>query len=289
MSTASLIVRNQQGEILYDTSKATYGLIKSGPVEYAGRWSKYNSIFTDLVYSFTVTNAISPIVFVVGTCGQPYQSKEGDNTVFYFAGPVAGLQVYCFDIMRPIFSGPALKTRDSSANFTFNSLQRPLAVRGVSTPPVPSGPWAPLPSSQVPTDPVSGFSGGSSFLAQEEYIDRGNPSLSVAGFRCYYYDFVADPTRTKTFAAYIPWGRGCFSLGNVNTGSSVFYVGSLAEGCGGVGSGLIRHTFWTAPETSYEGVSNQFRPGIYSLNVSPRPTSLYIDTAEYPYPFNPQL
>lgn len=289
MSKVALIVRGPSGNILYDTSKAIYGLIKSGPVEYAGRWSKYQSIFTDPMYSFRVTNAISPIVFTVGSCGRPYQSKEGNDTVFYFAGPVGGIRVYCFDLMRPIFKGPALKTRSETDSFTFNSSQMPLNIVGSNTPPPPTGPWSPPPSLQVPTNPVGGFYGGSWYHAQEEYVDRGNPGNSIAGFRCNYYDFVADPTRTKTFAAYLPWSRGCFQVGETNAASGRYSIYGEEEGCSGIGAGLIRHVFWTAPETTYTFINNQNRGGIYSLTVEPRPACMYIDTADYPYPFNPQL
>lgn len=283
MSKSALVVRDASGSMLYDTSKTIYGLIKSGPVEFAGKWNRYQSGMGDYIYAFRVTNAVSPVVFTVGTCGRPYQSKEGDDTVFYFSGPVSGLRVYCFDIMRPIFTGPALKTRDESSNFTFNSLQRPLNVKGTTVCPPPTGPWAPPPSAQVPTTPV-GIQGGSSYHAQAQII-----SQMIAGFRAYYYDALIDPTRQKVFAAHIPWSRGCWILGDVNEGSGSYYIQGGDEGCSGIGGGFIRHIFWGAPETTYTSVDVRNRPGMYSLTVDPRPACMYIDTAEYPYPFNPQL
>lgn len=139
---AALIVRKPNNSILYDTSKAAYGLIKAGPVVAAGQWNRLDpnkgnkpSYFADDIYKFEVENAVSPIVFVYGKSGKPFQSMEGNKQVFYFAGPVSGIQVYCFDLMRPIFTGPALKTRGEDGGLTFNSLQFPLNVKGTSTPP----------------------------------------------------------------------------------------------------------------------------------------------------------
>lgn len=269
MNIAALIARTENGEVLYDTSKSIFGLIKSGPVEYHGRWRRYQSIFYDNIYKFTVEGAISPLVFTVGDCGKPIQSKEGNTYVFYFLGPESfNIKVYCFDVMAPIFSGPALKTRNSAGEFTFNSLQRPLNIIGTNIPPPPSGPW----SDKVPVAPLSG---GSAYVAQ--YI--ANP---LAGWGAYGYSVALDPN--IEYAAHIPWARGCFSA--FPAGGNQTYMGGMSEGCSGYKGG-IRHVFYAAPETSYEPVHSTFPTGVYSLVYGPRPSCSYINTAEYPYPFNP--
>lgn len=278
MSKVALIVRDASGEVLYDTSKSVYGLIKSGPVVYHGLWLRQQGAianrFSDMIYKFTVDNAVSPIVFTVGDCGKPIESKEGDTHVFYFVGPVQNIKVYCFDVMRPIFNGAALKTRSEDSEFTFNSLQRPLNVIGSGEPLAPSGPWS-------DKNPVNPFIGGGNYLAQAASV-RPTP---IAGWYAWYRDTPLTPN--VEYAAHIPWSRGCFSV----TYTGLYddrYASGHAEGCSGRIGG-IRHLFWGAPETTYTSVYSTTPVGCYSLTVAPRPSCSYIDTAEYPYPFNPQL
>ncbi|AEK81714.1 Hypothetical protein PFL_6271 [Pseudomonas protegens Pf-5] len=271
----ALIVRKESEEILYDTSKSVYGLVKSGPVEYHGIWRKLHpaggpSPYYDNIYKFTVENCVNPIVYVTGTCGKPFASKEGTSSVFYFAGPVEGIKVYCFDVMAPIFKGPALKTRDENGGFTFNSLQRPLNIIGTSTPPPPSPPY--------PNGRVAPFLGGYQVLVLDQ------PLLpSRAGFRGYFYTVPLNPA--KTYAANIPWSRGCWLASQLGR-DEVWQTGSQ-EGCSG-DTGSITHSFWTSPETTHGTVHSTTPTGWFSLTVNPRPQCTYIDVSEYPYPFNPQ-
>lgn len=274
--TVALVVRSEQGEVLYNTSKSVYGLVKSGGVEYVGTWLRYASGFRDHIYKFTVRNGISPILFVVGDSGKPYQSKEGNDQVFYFAGPVSGIKVYCFDLMAPIFIGSALKTRDEEGKFTFNSLQRPLNIIGSSIAPPPSGPW----SDKVPVAP---FVGGSAYPAVNQTVV---PGQSIAGWRAYVYRRALNPA--VEYAAYIPWARGCFSCSVPPGTDATPYMSGAAEGCSGYLGG-ITHSFWAAPETSHKSVFSATPTGVYSLVSGPRPLCTYIDTSQYPFPFDPAL
>jgi len=38
---AELIVKKEDGSLLFDTDKISYGLIKSGHLAYAGNWNRY--------------------------------------------------------------------------------------------------------------------------------------------------------------------------------------------------------------------------------------------------------
>nr|BFD43162.1 hypothetical protein FFPRI1PSEUD_46610 [Pseudomonas sp. FFPRI_1] len=274
MNTA-LIARDESGNVLYDTSKSIYGLIKSGPVEYAGTWRRFQpsgavSVYYDNIYKFEVEGAISPLVFVTGASNKPFQSKEGSKTVFYFAGQVDGIKVYCFDVMRPIFTGPALKTRKDDGRFTFNSLQQPLNVIGASTPPAPAS----FPNgTQVP------FSGGSIGVLISQ------PTGSTLGGVLWAY-YTVNLDASKTYAAHIPWDRGCGFVSQL--GSDTVFRGAVHEGCYGQ-QGSIVHCMWNSPETTYAGVHSTTPQGFTSLLADRRPSCSYIDTAEYPYPFNPQL
>ncbi len=280
MGATALIVRDNSGSILYDTSKAIYGLIKSGPVEFIGSWNKLSpnggySVYTDFIYKFEVEGALSPILFTNGACAKPVQSREGNKSVFYFAGPVANLKVYCFDIMRPILSGPALKTRAESGRFTFNSLQWPLNVIGTTVPP---------PSTGVGADGrLNPFTGGRQFLISDEIFPNRQAASAGAEFRV-----SLDPS--KNYAAYIPWSRSVeWVLWDPGTGWTNPAVRSSAEeGCCG-GLGYVAHYMWTTPENTYDRVDVRTRPGFFNILNDRRPRSAYIDVAEYPYPFNPQL
>lgn len=274
MNTA-LIVRDESGNVLYDTSKSIYGLIKSGPVTYHGRWQRFQSggagsVYYDNIYKFEVEGAVSPLVFVTGASNKPFQSKEGNKTVFYFAGQVDGIKVYCFDIMRPIFTGPALKTRKEDGGFTFNSLQRPLNVVGTSTPPGPV---------TFPNGMQTPFSGGSvAVLIPQPTGSR------LGGVLWAYYTVNLNPS--KTYAAHIPWDRGCGFVSQL--GSDTVFRGAVHEGCYGQ-QGSIVHCMWNSPETTYDGVHSTTPQGFMALLSNRMPSCSYIDTAEYPYPFNPQL
>ncbi|MFS1292008.1 hypothetical protein ACLRDI_30310 [Pseudomonas piscis] len=279
MATAALIARNPDGSILYDTSKSIYGLIKSGPVEFAEAWRRIQPaggphIYYDNIYKFVVKNAISPIVFVTGACNQPIISKEGDSTVFYFAGQVADIKVYCFDLMAPIFTGPALKTRAKDGSFTFNSLQQPLNIIGTSTAPPPpqaEDQWGtPFGRAGYYRVVVPQYNVGGSYLG-------GYPE----------YGFIYQLNPSKTYAAYIPWSRGCFFQNQLPVGQDIMR-GGLHEGCYGL-EGMVVHNMWTSPESTYGKINGYpgTPQGTWGTATDRIPQCPYIDISEYQYPFDP--
>ncbi|MCU7645677.1 hypothetical protein [Pseudomonas piscis] len=278
MTKAALIVRKPDGTILYDTSKSIYGLIKSGPVEFDTIWRRLQPsggphIYYDNIYKFVVKNALSPIVFVVGACNQPVMSKEGSDTVFYFAGQVADIKVYCFDLMAPIFTGPALKTRAEDGVFTFNSLQHPMNIIGTSIAPPPT---------MGPSQFGNPFAGGNRRLIVPQYLGGSY----LGGYYEYYVEIFLDGS--KTYASHIPWSRGCVFQGQLPAPDTDIYRGSLHEGCYGMAGGIV-HNLWTSPETTYGNIRGGpgVQQGVTNLQVEPRPQCSYIDVSEYPYPFDP--
>lgn len=270
--SAGLIVKKESGEVLYDTRLITYGLVKSGPVTALGlAWRRVQpsgaaSYFYDYVYSFRVPNAISPIVFVTGASSKPWPSREGNDVVFYFTGAVSSIKVYCFDEMQNIYSGAGLRTRTDDNGVTFNSLQYPLNVLGSSTPPPPA------------------VFGGGRYYAYNGvgYFEKVIIQPTAQGF----YAECGLPIKLNantTYAAYTPWSRGLI-FGSQSTGAGVWHNTS-SEGCYG-GVGEIVHVF-AADGMGTSDSQNGYGIGVRSPPASDRqPTCSYIDTAQYPYPFN---
>ena len=147
--------------------------------------------------------------------------------------------------MAPIFTGPTLKTRAEDGTFTFNSLQWPLNVIGTSISTPPTGPWS-------GTVPVGVFAGGTTYV-----VIAQPTSSTLGGFSGWFWARALDPQ--KTYAAHIPWIRGCWSTGQLN--SDTIYRGSLHEGCYGQ-TGSIVHCFWKSPETTYGSVHSTTPQGI---------------------------
>lgn len=153
--SAGLKVYKENGQLLFDTEKITYGLLKSGYLSFQVNWprlyhrsaqlppnegSSYaESSITDAVHGFSVTGAVAPIVFITGSgisCGS---SKSGDTTTFYFIGASPSTKFYYFDTMRNTLNGAGLKCYDESGVLTFNSLQYPLnIVARINAPPPPT-------------------------------------------------------------------------------------------------------------------------------------------------------
>lgn len=271
--SAGLIVKKEDGETLYDTRLITYGLVKSGPVTSLGLAWRRNlpsglpGGTYDYVYSFRVPNAIAPIVFVTGASSKPWPSREGTDIVFYFTGLVGGIKVYCFDEMQNIYTGAGLRARNETDLVTFNSLQYPLNVIGVSTP------------------PVAVAVGGGRYYAYNGagYFERPVIAPPDQGF----YVECTLPVNLDaaiTYAAYIPWSRSLL-YGQATANGGRIYYNTSNEGCYG-SAGAVNHTFAAdGMGTSDFVVGAMF--GVRSPPASDRqPTCSYIDTSQYPYPFN---
>ncbi|BBH46891.1 hypothetical protein [Pseudomonas sp. KU43P] len=153
--SAGLKVFKDNGTLLFDTEKITYGLLKSGYLSFQLNWPRLDhrsaqlppnegssfaeSSIADPIHGFSVTGAVAPIVFITGSgisCGS---SKSGDTTIFYFIGASPSTKFYYFDTMRNNLNGAGLKCYDESGALTFNSLQRPLdIVTVIQAPPPPT-------------------------------------------------------------------------------------------------------------------------------------------------------
>ncbi|MNZ88696.1 hypothetical protein D3C78_1075940 [compost metagenome] len=154
--SAGLKVYRENGQLLFDTEKITYGLLKSGYLSFQLNWPRLDhrsaqlppnegsswmeSSFADAIHGFSVTGAVAPIVFITGTgisCGS---SKSGDTTTFYFIGASPSTKFYYFDTMRNTLNGAGLKCYDETGALTFNSLQYPLNIVDTISAPAPPAP-----------------------------------------------------------------------------------------------------------------------------------------------------
>jgi hypothetical protein len=153
--SAGLKVYKENGQLLFDTEKISYGLLKSGYLTLQVNWPRLShrsaqlppnegssyaeSLITDAIHGFSVTGAMAPIVFINGSgisCGS---SRSGDTTTFYYIGASPSTKFYYFDTMRSTLNGAGLKCYDEDGVLTFNSLQRPLnIVTTIQAPPPPT-------------------------------------------------------------------------------------------------------------------------------------------------------
>lgn len=286
--TAKLVVKKESGELLFDTSKICYGLVKSGTFTYMERWqrkylrgfdldpnkgSSWEDSFRagDDMYGFSLSQAVSPIVFIVGRGCFNGSALVGSDMYFYYSGANASTKFYCFDLMRnDIPGGPYLKTFNEAGEITFNSLQVPLNVIASMGAPAPTG-----------TDRYGrryGYAGG-----RWELVRRQTANVDSQA-----HHLIDIPLSAGVeYAACLPWSRAANAfLGNALTGVDGIVYG-MSEGAFGR-SGGISFMFAPAGVTTQAGTpSNQYSlPGSFEgFPVDRSPTALVINTANYPFPY----
>ncbi|WP_223464834.1 hypothetical protein [Pseudomonas sp. GL-RE-26] len=284
-----LIVRKADGSLLFDTSRITYGLVKSGYLAYSSSWTRRTIASAQLdpndganwtastqvndparydqMWSFTVTNARSPIVFIVGSGVLNGSTTSGTSITFHYSNASADTKFYCFDLMADIFAGsPYLKTYNSAGVLTFNSLQPPLNIAGVYTPPPPTAP--------------TGVYGAQAAYTGGYPLSRTNTNDNYTVKRDYRFDVAL--TAGVEYAVFLPWSRGGACNDTQPAAPCMYGVGEGAFGrVGGISFmfgafGGTTITIGTAP-----------RPGgWYNIPTDRYPTALYIITTSLPFPFN---
>lgn len=285
--SAGLIARNINNELLFDTRSISYGLVKSGTLTYVENWKRLRlrginvdpnigSSWVDRPvgddqWGFTVSNTISPIVFLVGKGVVTGVKVVDSNTkTFLFACANQDTKYYCFDLMRDdSIIGPGLKTRDINGNVTFNSRQVPLNVISAIQAPT----YGPLDSYGRP---ILTYIGG-----RNELIAHNGPT--TPGITHCVVDIPLDAG--SEYAAFLPWNRSCGIISDVS-GHSGWDIYGVSEGAygrtGGISfmfgpPGRTTQDQWTQTRQSY--ISYHLLPVIY-------PTALVIRTNNLPFPFN---
>ncbi len=294
---AKLTVRKDNGEILFDTDKITYGLVKSGNMQLIQSWSRQTlkSVHLDptnganwnrstivappagdVLWGFTVDNARSPIVFIHGPGCLDGTIKSGNSLTFLYSGASTSTQFYCFDLMsNNMIGGPYLKTyRESDGVLTFNSLQPPLNIVHSATPTPPSPP----PSGSTSVVPYSG-AGVRVFSRQKGGMvggvlleDQTDCALDIeisAGIK---------------YATYLPWSRGCGIWDSLFSHDSAY--GCVEGAYGRVGG--ISFMFGAAAGTTrtYAPAGPGSAGGWRDVPTDRYPIALSIDATNLPFPFN---
>ena len=225
----------------------------------------------DNQYSFSITGAISPIVFIVGKGVSTGFQLSGNTKTFLYACADANTKYYCFDLMRDDgVGGPGLKTRDVNGNITFNSRQPALnIVRSIQAPP------------PGPLDgygrPVVTYQGG-----RNERIQWQSSSGEAI-----VHSVVDIPLDSDIeYAVFLPWNRGCGIISTYLSNFSGSDLWGVSEGAYGRTGGISfmfgppgRQTQQSWTQTSQVNISYNSLPNL-------RPNALVIKTSGLPFPFN---
>ncbi|MCO7515688.1 hypothetical protein NJF44_10805 [Pseudomonas guariconensis] len=283
----------ENGSLLFDTEKITYGLLKSGYMSLVTTWprlsyksanlppnegSSYDESSTpggmDLIHGFSVTGAIAPIVFINGpgiSCGS---SRSGNTTTFYYIAASTDTKYYYFDTMRGTLSGAGLKCYGEDGTLTFNSLQVPLDVDYSYT--------CPLPPAKNPLgyyDRV--FAGGT--LAAKRFASNTN-------YPAYMTCTLFVPIASGEFAVSTSFSRsfGQWPFDNFSpSGSFPARSNQQAhmDGCYGGSGGIYWLSCDAARTTMYWGAVSAYQ-SYFDIPTDKLPQALVIRTNNLPFPFN---
>lgn len=283
---AKLVIRKDDGEILFDTTKISYGLIKSGYMtamgavnrivcttsqcradpSWGGNWTE-TGVYGDAIHGFTIVGAKAPIIFITGGGILVGHTSSGDTHTYTYTRASTSSKFYCFDLMREFGTGPALRTWRDDGVLTFNSRQIPLNVQAAVRAPDRGAPMSNVrPAGWFFTVYAGGYNAGgvSSFPSS-------SVNIPLAGLgEC---------------AAFLPWSRA-LTCAHEN---ALTYQLSLTEGCFGTATGI---TFTCGVgRTTYGTVMPSTVPAYYqnpcftSIPTDRYPTALVIRTDAYPFPY----
>ncbi len=294
---ANLIVKKPSGEILFDTDKITYGLVKSGNMQFIQGWTRRylrsaglnptnganwtisvvrsDTSDGDGLWGFTVNNARSPIVFIHGSGCLNGTIKSGSSLTFLYSNASTSTRFYCFDLMSDSLQGsPYLKTyRESDGVITFNSLQPPLnIVSAISAPP-------PSPIYQAPNWRGWTYDGGRLEVRQQAAVIGG---IRYQRQKDCIFDYPL--SAGVLYATYLPWSRGA-SLVDVWSTDQESYA--VIEGAYGRVGGISFIFGASAGTTSSRPPVGPTAPSGYADVPTDRyPIALSIDATNLPFPFN---
>jgi hypothetical protein len=285
---AGLIVRKEDGSLLFDTQYISHGLIKSGYLQADGEWyrfvlrginvdpnlrSSYNQVQPpspgERMHSITVAGAVNPICFLVGKGTLQGTQRSGNTFKFYYASASTATKAYIFDLMNDNVQGtlPFLKCRRPDGSISFNSLQVPLNVAYSMQ--------APAPSDLDRYNKRQPYAG-----CRWEYVGWSNGSGRSDG-----WDAVIDiPLESNVeYASFLNFSRGCDSW---FTDPTLTILGVSEGSYGRVGG--ISFMFGPAGETTNITANTNQVPGCSVAGLPADgnyPVALVVRTANLPFPF----
>ena len=286
---SGLIVRKEDGSLLFDTNNITHGLLKSGYLQADETWYRYylratnvdpnlassynqSTIGGDPMYSITVSNAINPICFIVGKGCLQGTARSGDTIKFFYSGGDTTTKAYVFDLMRDNVAGnpPWLKTRRTDGSVSFNSLQVPLNILYTVQAPNPAsldqfgrnlgpyvgGAWQTVRPQAASIDPMAHY-----------VVDVG----LAAGLE---------------YAAFLNFSRNCAGYWSGSlTGGNPQIVG-MSEGAYGRPGGISFMFGVAGATTNLNSNTLMSVPGsVDGLPTDRYPIALVVSTANLPFPF----
>lgn len=289
--SAGMKVYKEDGSLLFDTEKITYGLIRSGYLTFQLNWPRlvYRSLnlppnegssyaessISDPIHGFSVTGAIAPIVFIVGSgisCGS---SKSGDTTTFYYLAASPSTKFFYFDTMRAGFSGAGLKCYDSSGNITFNSLQYPLNVIASIAAPAPPAPTV------VGGTAIYGVPFAGATKSAERFVNSG-PYYCVA--KVFIPVGSGELAANTTFSRSIGQGKMDGMSAPGSPFPAIAYMQAHMDGAYGANGGIYFMACDAARTTMYP--SNTSANTYFDIPTDRYPEALVISTTTLPFPFN---
>jgi len=287
---AQLIVKKEDGTLLFDTNYITHGLVKSAYLQADETWYRYYLRSTNLdpnngasytqasqggdpMFSITVTNAVNPICFIVGKGALQGTARSGDTVKFFYNGGDTNTKAYVFDFMNDNVPGnpPWLKTRRPDGVISFNSLQPPLNILYTVQ--------APGPASLDQFGRYLGpYAGG---YWQTMRVEAGGNDPIV-----HYVIDIALPGGIE-YAAFLNYSRACAGYwAGALTGSRPEIVG-MSEGAYGRVGGMSFMFGVAGGTTNSNATSVMTSPGsVAGLPTDRYPVALIIATTNLPFPYN---
>jgi len=280
----------ESGQIMFDVNDICYGLIKSGPLvltSWVGRWFLKSAHldptdpgnYTQLearepIAGITVSNSISPIVFLDGPGSYVGETISGSTRTINFCGMTNGTKAYVFDLMADRGTRVGMQCFNESGVLTYTSEQPALnVIASISAPAM--NPWYQNTQYQYPTAYVNGVndiafpktwgttpSGSDQYSEIQQYVNVSVPA--AAG---------------QQTAVYLNWSRAGF------TEQHSAQAGAQ-EGAGG-GAGVVKFILKPAVGTTMKIASSVGDQSAWGGFPTDRiPEALVIRTSDYPYPYS---
>ncbi|QQE85396.1 hypothetical protein [Pseudomonas putida] len=273
----------EDGTLLFDIDRISYGLLKSGYLNLVDRWGRYFIRSANLPpneegsYSYlqlldpicgiTITDAVSPIVFLVGD-GKPCgESVSGNVRTLFFQGCTPNTKAFVFDLMRDVGERSGMECYDATGRISFTTGMPPLNIIATVNPPAISAPiagntdqrWTP-------------YVGGANEASGREWSTGDFAQVKGAAYV---------PVVAGELAACLTFSRSAGVIhGRDFSGSTQL---GASEGCGG-SSGGVRFFFSPAVATTSTIFSNNSTIW-FDIPTDRQPQALVIRATDYPFPF----